>query len=70
MSDEKVKRFFEEHPIHSFSIEAIAEYLTLTEPEVNRALNHLILDDFVDAKFQLAHPEKLDLKPRSTEEEK
>jgi DNA-binding MarR family transcriptional regulator len=58
-SDEEVKRFFEEHPIHSFTIRAIAEYLKLPEGTVTLALNYLILDDFVEAEFRLAHPEKL-----------
>lgn len=47
-----VRKFFEEHPVHSFSIPAIAKYLKLSEKKVEQAVEYLWFEDIIEKRYR------------------
>lgn len=55
----KVREFFVEHPLHGFSIRAVAEYLGEDETEVELTAGQLESEGFLVRRYRLADPAAL-----------
>jgi len=75
MSDivDKLKTFFDEHPLHSFTVEAIAEYFGMSKntdgffsymdmKKIKSALEYLWFEGLVEVRYQKAPSTLKDLK--------
>ena len=51
-SVEAVRDFFEEHPIHSFTTSAIAEYLGVSEASTQIAIKILLRLGLIETRYQ------------------
>jgi len=63
MSDEwreqekKVYKFFREHPVHAYKTETVANYLNMTPKEVKDAMEHLLVLEIIEVKYQYSKSE-------------
>jgi len=49
---EEVRDFFEEHPVHGFTVKKIADYLGCTHASVELAIKILLRLEIIEVRYQ------------------